>query len=504
MRALLWQRAVAAPEDISSATFYANESAKGEELLDETILEPPVGTQSQSWAAFQEASRALARARVDLIASGADGRHVPELAAAVDQAIENRQRVREMARTGPSILDRQAWERSIAAALPDDQTAFIHFFIKNEMLQAVYVVRDHDLPAFSPVRSSPIIMKRLLAAVQDWASTYVVAPKWNQTPQELCAELADSVFQPLIEVLHAKGVTRLIISPTPPLDLLPLHAIPVSIDNVKRPLCEVVDEVTYTPTVRMMAALSARPVQTSAAPVIVTHSGAGVPGFQQISGPALEAVNLRAIYPDARIIAERDAVPSTVLTAMTSSRVVHIASHAYAAADRWASGLVLQGEQLSDAVLSAAAILADGDLSGAQLVVLNACRTGSHRSESRVVQTLRGLEAVFLARGARTVISTLWEIEDLTALVFATLLHASMAGGDSPGRAYRTAIAYLRGRSWRGQACLEDSTRRAETLLDQAKSTWREEMDALVGSSPLAWSAFKITGPPGGAPTRSG
>jgi hypothetical protein len=159
MRALLWQRAVDEPEDISSATFYANESAKGEELLDETILEPPVGTQPQSWAAFQEASRALARARVDLIAAGADGRHVPELAAAVDQAIENRQRVREMARTGPGILDRQAWERSIAAALPDDQTAFIHFFIKDEMLQAVYVVRDHDLPAFSPVRSSPIIMK---------------------------------------------------------------------------------------------------------------------------------------------------------------------------------------------------------------------------------------------------------------------------------------------------------------------------------------------------------
>jgi CHAT domain-containing protein len=45
------------------------------------------------------------------------------------------------------------------------------------------------------------------------------------------------------------------------------------------------------------------------------------------------------------------------------------------------------------------------------------------KSTSRVVQKLRGLEAVFLARGARAVISTFWEIDDLTALLFAALLH---------------------------------------------------------------------------------
>jgi CHAT domain-containing protein len=187
-------------------------------------------------------------------------------------------------------------------------------------------------------------------------------------------------------------------------------------------------------------------------------------------------------------------MPRKVLTAMTGSFSVHIASHAYTPRDRWAGGLVLQGESLSQAVLSAADILADADLSGVELVVLNACRTGSHRSAARVVQTLRGLEAAFLARGAHTVVSTLWEINDLTALVFATLLHASTADGDRPGKAYRKAISYLRYEGWRSPASLEVSTKRAEMLLDRATPTWREDLDRQIAGNPLSWSAFKITG----------
>ena len=493
MRALLWRRGVDEPEEISSATFHANEAAKDEELLDEIIREPPPGTEPQLWAAFREASRALARARARMAATPADDRRMPELAAAVDQAVEDRQRAREMARVSSGTLDRQAWERGLAEPLPDERTAFIHFFFKNGILQAIYFVRDHGDPAFSTVRSSPITMKPFLEATQKWADTCASARDWYQALRALLAEFTEDFLQPLVEELHAKGLTRLIISPTPPLDLLPLHAVPVTIDGVRHALSDVFDEVTYMPTVRMLAATSDPPASASTSPLIVAHSG-GVPGFPHIGGPALEAANLRALYPDARIITEHDAVPRTVLTAMTGSRTVHIASHAYTPSDRWANGLVLQGERLSQAVLSAADILADGDLSGVGLVVLNACRTGSHRSAARVIQTLRGLEAAFLARGAHAVISTFWEINDLTALVFATLLHTSMAQGDPPGKAYRKAITYLRREGWRGSACLEDSTHLAETLLDRAKSTWREELDRQIASNPLSWSAFKITG----------
>ena len=492
MKALLIRRGIDEPEAIASATFHANEAAKSEELLDEIIREPPAGAEPQRWAAFQEASRTLARARALMAAAIADHRSAPELAAAVDQAVENRQRAREMARASSGTLDRRAWERGLATALPDDRTAFIHFFFKNDILQSIYLVRDQDHPEFSRVRSSPITMNPLLAAVRNWAAKDT-SLGWHQALQALLADFMEEVLQPLAEELHARGLTRLIISPTPPLDLLPLHAVSVTIDGVKHSLCEVFDELTYVPTVRMLAAISDRPVSASASPLIVAHCG-GILGFPRIDGPALEAANLRALYADAKILTGHDAAPDTVLAAMTGARLVHIASHARTTSDRWASGLVLQGESTSQALLSAADIHADGDLSGVQLVVLNACRTGSHRSAARVVQTLRGLEATFLARGAHAVISTLWEVNDLTALAFATLLHASMAQGDPPAKAYRKAIAYLRGEGWREQSCPEDSMHRAETLLDRARPTWREELDRQIKGKPLSWSGFKITG----------
>lgn len=492
MRALLFRRAVDEPEEISSATFHANEAAKSEELLDEIIREPPPGTEPSLWSAFQEASRALARARARIAAAAADDRLGPELAAAAEQAAEHRQRAREMARTGSGPLDRQAWEGGLAAALPDDRTAFIHFFFKNDILQTIYLVRDRGNPVFSPVRSSPVTMEPLLAVVQKWADEETSDLDWYQALQALLAELTEDVLQPLAEELHARGLTRLIISPTPPLDLLPFHAVPVTLDGMRHVLSEAFAEITYMPTMRMLAAISDRPMSASTSPLIVAHSG-GYPSFRRIGGPALEAESLHALYPDARIIAEHEAIPRTVLAAMTGSRIIHIASHAYPG-DRWSNGLVLQGDRPSRVILSAADVLADGDLTGVELVVLNACRTGSHRSAARVVQTLRGLEAAFLARGAHAVISTFWEINDLTALVFATLLHASMAQHGSPGKAYREAIAYLRNESWHEPSCFEGSRHRAETLLDLARPTWREELDRQVRSNPLSWSGFKLTG----------
>ena len=494
MRALLWQRALVEPGEASGASFHANEVAKSEELLDDAIGEPPVGVDLEQWAAFQDASRALARARAQQLAAAADDRRDPELLAAVDQAIENRQRLREIARPHSRTFDQGSWELSVAAALPDDLSAFIHFFIKDDILQAIYVTQEHGDPVFSPIFYTSIGSESLRAATEYWADMYTSTLGWNQVLQGLLMELAEHLIRPLFKELHAKHVSRLFISPTPPLDLLPLHAITVIIDGIERPLVEAVDEVAYMPTMRMLAALSARPDSTLASSLIVAHSGAGIPGVRRLGGPLAEAEILHSIYPDARVMSERDATPGTVLAAMRGCRIIHVASHAYTAADRWASGLVLQGESFNEAILTAAEVLADGDLAGTDLIVLNACRTGSHQSTSRVVQKIRGLEAAFLARGARAVISTLWEIDDLTALVFAAMLHASIAQGDRPGQAYRASIAYLRSQGWRRQTNPGDPAQRAEILLDQVEPAWRDKMDTYVHGNSLAWSSFKITG----------
>jgi CHAT domain-containing protein len=494
MYALRWNRAHYEPEDISAATFLANERAKGEDLLDEITREPPAGIQPQAWKTFQDASRSLARARANQAAAAADSRRDPELATAVDQALEDRQRAREIAHSTLDDMDWKAQRQRLIEALPDERSAFIHFFIKSGIIQAIYLARGQAEASLSSVHRGLIGDDSLVAAVQEWVVTGHPTSGWYHSLKGLLGVLAEDIIQPIADELHTDGINRLIISPTPPLDLLPLHAAPVNCGNTTRALCEIFDEVTYMPTVRMMTAISARLVSAAAPPLVVAHTGRGVPGFPVIAGPNLEAKILRDLYPESRTFAEEDAAPRRVLAAMTGSRLIHIAAHAHTSEDRWARGLVLHGDNRSQAVLRTGDILADGDLWGTQLVVLNACRTGSHRSAARVVQTLHGVEGAFLARGARAVISTFWEINDLIAVMFAALLHASIADGDTPGQAFRKAVTYLRSEGWRDQGRSENSVDRAEALLDMAIYTWRERLDLQVARNPLLWSVFKISG----------
>ncbi|MGK5559390.1 hypothetical protein ACSNOI_48145, partial [Actinomadura kijaniata] len=55
----------------------------------------------------------------------------------------------------------------------------------------------------------------------------------------------------------------------------------------------------------------------------------------------------------------------------------------------------------------------------------------------------------FLARGAKAVISTLWEITDLQGVVFSALLHAHLGAGIEPHTAFAATIRYLRAHQWR-------------------------------------------------------
>ncbi|MGW1914598.1 CHAT domain-containing protein [Streptomyces sp. NPDC002076] len=139
---------------------------------------------------------------------------------------------------------------------------------------------------------------------------------------------------------------------------------------------------------------------------------------------------------------------SEQLVLMSMARIVHAAAHGLTHPNRWAAGLALHGDSLGAAMLTSSGILADGVFSSVDLIILNACRTGTHEGTDRTVQTLRSIESAFLARDAKAVISTLWGNTDLQGVVFSAVLHAHLA----------------------------------------------RHFDQQVAESPLFWAAFKITG----------
>jgi CHAT domain-containing protein len=77
----------------------------------------------------------------------------------------------------------------------------------------------------------------------------------------------------------------------------------------------------------------------------------------------------------------------------------------------------------------------------ADLVVLSACETGM--SKVHKGDELIGLVRGFLYGGTRSIIATLWEIEDESASLFSTTLYDNLAKMDKPS-ALRSAVLTVR------------------------------------------------------------
>ncbi|HEU0204991.1 MAG TPA: CHAT domain-containing protein, partial [Burkholderiaceae bacterium] len=73
------------------------------------------------------------------------------------------------------------------------------------------------------------------------------------------------------------------------------------------------------------------------------------------------------------------------------------------------------------------------------LVVLSACDTGI--SDVQKGDELVGLIRGFLYAGARSIVATLWEIEDEAALAFSTAFYKNLATMDKPAAVRQAVLA---------------------------------------------------------------
>ncbi|MCX5155578.1 CHAT domain-containing protein [Streptomyces sp. NBC_00291] len=468
--------------------FRSCENAKAEEILDEIVLIPGVVEHQD----FVGATRSLARARARRSALLLDGEDVSEAEADVREAVEARGRALELLRaTSNWPHGQEGTQRSRDLQGFDAGTVFVHLINRFGRLQLAARWDSPDGPCFELISCEEILLNALSEAVGEWGQ-HSEAGRWGECLDQLlgaCAGMAHS----LVELATRQGLNRLILSPTSPMELLPLHAAPLDIEHTAT-LNDVFDQISYAPTARLASALEGPRRHGAAAEVlVVAHSGACIEGIDPIGGPIFEAQLLSSLYDGAKILTEEEAHPTRALRSMSGARIIHVASHGLTHPDRWAAGLALQGRSLGEATLTTSMILAEGDFSCVDLVVLNACRTGAHESIARAVQTLRTLEAAFLARGARAVIATLWEITDLLSIVFSAILHALISAGADPGTAFRDTVRYLRGNEWRTLP-RQEPVAIAESLLGSLHSRWRIDLDRQAAENPLFWATFKITG----------
>ncbi len=478
-------------DQAAEVAFQTCETAKGEDIHDELALE----SDAAEYESFMAAARHLAWVRSRQAAGQLDGKSPPEGDAELNAAAETRQRTLELLRAATGRGNGKArWSDRSYRPSVDEQTAFVHLINRYGTLQLAVCWTRAGHSHFDLVTCEEFPLVPLAGAVDEWTRQAPDHPQrvWHDYLEQLVAEFGGPA-QAIIETVTPHEVRRLVLSPTAPLELLPLHAAPLDSARAST-LIDAFDQVVYAPTARLVSAIEGSQRQAAVVEVlVVAHGGGHLPGLEPIGGPLCEAHVIAGLHHSVEVVTQEEATPARALFMMPMARIVHVAAHGLTHPNRWAAGLALHGGSLGEAMLTSSGILADGVFSSVDLVILNACRTGTHEGTGRTVQTLRSIESAFLARGAKAVISTLWDITDLQGVMFSAVLHAHLGAGADSHSAYANTIRYLREHWWRvpseaGPVCA------AESAIDAMLPNWRHHLDQQAQENPLFWAAFKITG----------
>jgi CHAT domain-containing protein len=144
-------------------------------------------------------------------------------------------------------------------------------------------------------------------------------------------------------------------------------------------------------------------------------------------------------------------------------------------------------------------ILAGADLAGIDLAVLGACQSGAGQTETSTLDVAGGIDTAFLAAGVRNVLSALWEMDDLGALIFHGQFHLRLAAGDTMFAAYRSAVDLLRSGDWRRLDELPLGKKIADLGID-LREAFREiepgdDGDDAIDFTQLShWASYRVCG----------
>jgi CHAT domain-containing protein len=170
-------------------------------------------------------------------------------------------------------------------------------------------------------------------------------------------------------------------------------------------------------------------------PSVPTPSG-GRARLQPLPGAEAEGEWVGA-FLGADALLGPEATEWDVRVRLPEAPIVHLATHGYAYATpvrARESYVALAPSLTEDGVLTVREILDDLPTLSADLVVLSACQTGLgdvKRSEGTV-----GLQRAFLAKGARSVLVSLWNVDDqATALLMRRFYTHWRSDADGPGKA---------------------------------------------------------------------
>ncbi|MCX6047638.1 MAG: CHAT domain-containing protein, partial [Chloroflexi bacterium] len=256
------------------------------------------------------------------------------------------------------------------------------------------------------------------------------------------------LMQPLLEQLPANR--PLIIAPDGPLTYVPFHAL----YDGQAYLIEQ-RALSYTPSATILDLCTQHQVD-----------GEGVLLFgydsARLHSVSVELNRLALLFPTAELYSGEQATTTTFMARAPHHQRIHLAAHATFRADNpMLSSIALADRRLTLAEIARLQI-------NAELVVLSGCETGYGQLHGTDLLSLAG---GFLGAGARSLLVSLWRVEDHTTAALMQHFYQALLEGQTQARALQTAQL---------------------ALLNQGRSA---KEDA-VYCHPAYWAPFTLVGKP--------
>lgn len=301
------------------------------------------------------------------------------------------------------------------------------------------------------------------------------------------------------------GAKRLVISVAGELAALPFDALPDPADPSKPLVFRY--EIAYTPS---LAALSAMRIHRPShprydllgvAPLAGTALASALPAYRSaalvplpFSGQEIESVTqLVSGHADA-LLGSSATEEAFKRTRLRDYKVIHLATHALLDPQFPArSGIVFtRGTSHDDGWLQMREIY-PLDLAG-QLVVLSACQSAFGAASS--AEGMHSLARAFTYAGAKSVVGTLWRVEDATAAAIVKDMYSAIGRGQTVSGALRFAQIraagdhpYRNPRNWAGWVVSGDAAARPD-IAAPALSTASIGIAVAAGLVALLFAAF--------------
>lgn len=299
--------------------------------------------------------------------------------------------------------------------------------------------------------------------------------------QALASMLSAAVFPDIVRQRLGPGIREVVIVPHGALAELPFAALTLPADTVP---FGVRIAVRYSPSLATLGVLAERPglprgaLRAGALGQALVVGNPVMPELMLADGTSGTLTPLPGAEAEGRAVAAvlganpltgAAAAEGVVRRRMAAAPVIHLATHGMAysgEAQARQSFVALAPDRSHDGLLSVGEILDDPDLRlNAELVVLSACQTGL--GELRQAEGSLGLQRAFLARGARSMLVSLWNVSDAATELLMRRFYAHwLEDRDRPGKS--------------------ESLRRAQGDL-RAQPAFRE---------PKFWAAFQLVGAP--------